>query len=185
MPKNRNGDVASGKAEESQALMYRWRFNMKNGTFKEEQLDDISTDFPRVHDSLVGYDNRFSYNARFNKKSDGEAPAFEGINKYDLKTGRCEAHLFGKKRFGGEPVFVARPGGTDEDDGWVITFVYDEIEGTSEMIVVDAKNITAAPLARVMVPSRVPYGFHGAWVANDRLENQTQHQMAWTPAQGV
>ncbi len=181
MPKNRNGDVDGGDPDESQGLMHRWRFNMKTGTYKEEQLDDVGTDFPRVDDKLVGYGSRYSYNARFNKVPYGEQPSFEGINKYDLKTGRMEAHLFGKERFGGEPVFVARNGGTDEDDGWLVTFVYDEIEGTSEMIVVDAKNITAAPLARVMIPQRVPYGFHGAWVTNDRLESQTQHQMAWQP----
>jgi carotenoid cleavage dioxygenase len=180
LPKSRNGDVADGEAD-TMAVMHRWRFNMKTGTFKEEQIDDVPTDFPRVHDALVGYGFRYSYNARFNKASFGGPPAFEGINKYDLKTGRMDSHLHGKKRYGGEPVFVARPGGVDEDDGWLVTFVYDEIEGTSEMVVVDAKNVTAAPLARVVVPARVPYGFHGAWISNDRIESQTQHQMAWAP----
>ena len=93
------------------AAMHRWRFNMKTGTFKEEQIDDISTDFPRVDDSLVGYGCRFSYNARFAKMDDGQPPAFEGINKYDLKTGRMESHLHGKERYGGEPVFVPDPNG--------------------------------------------------------------------------
>jgi carotenoid cleavage dioxygenase len=181
LPKNRDGDVAGGDHEDSQGMMHRWRFNLKTGTFKEEQLDDIGTDFPRVDDKLVGYGFRYSYNARFNKVPEGEQPSFEGINKYDLQTGRMEAHIFGKKRYGGEPVFVARPGGSAEDDGWLITYVYDEIEGTSEMIVIDAKNVTAAPVARVMIPTRVPYGFHGAWIGNDRIEAQTQHQMAWQP----
>ena len=171
-----------GNATDSMAVMHRWRFNMKTGTFKEEQIDDIATDFPRVDDSLVGYGCRFSYNARFARKEPGHPPAFEGINKYDLQTGRMETHLHGKERYGGEPVFVARSGGKDEDDGWLVTYVYDEIEGTSEMVVVDAKNMGGAPIARVIVPARVPYGFHGAWVANDRIEGQTPHQMAWMPS---
>lgn len=179
LPKSRNGDVEGG--EDSEALMHRWRFNMKTGTFKEEQIDDISTDFPRIDDKRVGYGFRYSYNARFAKSEYSAAPKFEGINKYDLQTGRCEAHLFGKKRFGGEPVFVARDNGKSEDDGWLVTYVYDEDAGTSEMVVVDAQNVTAAPVARVMIPTRVPYGFHGAWIANDRIESQTQHQMAWQP----
>jgi carotenoid cleavage dioxygenase len=184
LPKSRDGDVAGGEPD-SMAVMHRWRFNMETGAFKEEQIDDIATDFPRVDDTLVGYGYRFSYNARFALTEAGHPPAFEGIHKYDLKTGKTEAHLYGKRRYGGEPVFVANPKGKGEDDGWLVTYVYDEVEGTSEMVVVDAKNVTAEPLARVMIPTRVPYGFHGAWIANDRLESQRQHQMAWMPTQGA
>jgi carotenoid cleavage dioxygenase-like enzyme len=184
LPKSRDGDVAGGDPD-PMAVMHRWRFNMKTGTFKEEQVDDIPTDFPRVDDRLVGYGYRYSYNARFRKVPAGMPPSFEGINKYDLKTGRVEVHLHGKERFGGEPVFVPNPKGKDEDDGWLVTFVYDEVEGTSEMVVVDAKDVASKPLARVMIPTRVPYGFHGAWIADDRIENQRQHRMAWTPAEGV
>jgi carotenoid cleavage dioxygenase len=184
LPKSRNGDVAGGQRD-PMAVMHRWRFNMKTGMVKEEQIDDVPTDFPRVDDALVGYGYRYSYNARFARMEAGHPPAFEGINKYDIATGKCETHLFGKSRYGGEPVFVARPGGTEEDDGWLVTYVYDEVEGTSEMVVVAAKDVASKPLARVIIPTRVPYGFHGAWVANDRIESQTQHQMAWMPSQGV
>jgi carotenoid cleavage dioxygenase len=181
LPKSRDGDIAGGNIDEGQAVMFRWRFNMKTGTFKSEALDDISTDFPRIDDSLVGYGHRYSYNARFVRHERGETPKFEGINKYDLQTGSVQTHLHGKKRYGGEPVFVADPAGKDEDSGWLVTFVYDEIEGTSEMVIVDAKDVSSAPVARVMVPARIPYGFHGAWVSDERLADQTQHQMAWTP----
>jgi carotenoid cleavage dioxygenase len=183
LPKSRNGDVAGGRSDENMGMMHRWRFNLTTGRYKEERVDDIGSDFPRVHDALVGYSHRYSYNARFNKASEGQNPAFEGINKYDLRTGRVDVHLHGKKRYGGEPVFVADPGGKDEDSGWLVTFVYDEIAGTSEMVVVDARHMSGAPRARVMIPQRVPYGFHGAWVSDDRLQGQTQHQMAWTPPQ--
>ena len=176
LPKSRDGDVAGGAVDDSMAVMHRWRFNMKSGAVKEEQLDDVSTDFPRVNDGLVGYQNRYSYNARFARNRDaGAPPKFEGINKYDIVTGRCETHLHGKERIGGEPVFVQRDGATDEDDGWLVTYVYDEIEGTSEMVVVNAKDMGAAPVARVMVPTRVPYGFHGAWVSAARIASQKEH----------
>jgi carotenoid cleavage dioxygenase len=171
LPKNRNGDVEGGKAD-AMATLHRWRFNMAAGTYKEEQIDDIATDFPRVSDARVGYGSRYSYNARFAKKEPGHPPAFEGVNKYDLQTGRMESHLYGDERFGGEPVFVPDPQGADEDSGWVVSYVYDEREGTSEMIVLDAKNIASAPVARVMIPARVPYGFHGAWIGSDRIANQ-------------
>jgi carotenoid cleavage dioxygenase len=183
LPKSRDGDVAGGESD-PMAVMHRWRFNMKTGAVKEEQLDDVATDFPRVDDALIGHGFRFSYNARFAKREPGSPPAFEGINKYDIRTGTCETHLHGKQRYGGEPVFVPRDGGAEEDDGWLVTYVYDEAAGTSEMVVVDARNVSSPPVARVMIPSRVPYGFHGAWVSDDRIAAQRQHQMAWTPNAG-
>lgn len=46
---------------------------------------------------------------------------------------RMDFHAFGPGRFGGEPVFVPRPGGKDEDDGWVVTYVYDRNTNESEV----------------------------------------------------
>lgn len=173
-PKDRNGDVENGWND--MGRMHRWRFNMKTGTYTEEQVDDIPTDFGRVNDGLVGRRSRYNYAARFARPEHADAPpAFEGLHKYDQKTNRMEAHLHGPNRFGGEGVFVPRKGATEEDDGWLVTYVYDEREGTSEMVVVDAKNFEGAPVARVIIPSRVPYGFHGAWVPAERIEAQKDH----------
>lgn len=176
LPKTRSGDVAGGKNDMARA--HEWRFNMQTGTVKERPLDDIPTDFPRVHDNLIGRKSRYSYMARFQKTDDSDLPpAFEGFQKYDHKTGSIETHLHGPRRYGGEGVFVPRDGGKDEDDGWVVTYVYDEIAGTSEMVVVDAKHFSGKPVARVQIPSRVPYGFHGAWISADRIGAQTQHMV--------
>jgi carotenoid cleavage dioxygenase-like enzyme len=62
-------------------------------------------------------------------------------------------------------VFVPSPDATGEDDGWLVTYVHDEATGTSEMVVVETRDFAAPPVARVMLPVRVPYGFHGLWIA--------------------
>ena len=36
---------------------------------------------------------------------------------------------------------------------------------STEVVVLDARDIAAAPLARVKLPRRVPFGFHGSWLA--------------------
>ncbi|CAI5472448.1 unnamed protein product [Closterium sp. Yama58-4] len=51
-----------------------------------------------------------------------------------------------------------------EDDGWVLAHVWDEEEMRSEVIVLDAMNLDKLPLARVILPKRVPYGFHGTFL---------------------
>ncbi|MBE8999627.1 carotenoid oxygenase family protein [Nostoc sp. LEGE 12447] len=142
--------------------LYRWRFNLSTGTVREEMLDDVASEFPRVNENLLGRQTRYGYS---NKMANSSLPLFEGIIKYDLNSGNSQTHEFGQGRYGGEAVFAPRPGAIAEDDGWLVTFVHDENSNTSELVVVNAQDLTAEPVARVIIPQRVPYGFHGAWVA--------------------
>jgi carotenoid cleavage dioxygenase len=61
-------------------------------------------------------------------------------------------------------VFVPRSSSSSEDDGWVLAVWYDQARDRSEMIVLDAQNFASAPVARVKLEHRVPWGFHGNWV---------------------
>ena len=61
----------------------------------------------------------------------------------------------------GEPLFVPRPGGSDEDDGAVLAMATDADGGTS-LYVLDAKDMSL--LARARSPIGLPAGFHGEFV---------------------
>ena len=63
-------------------------------------------------------------------------------------------------------MFVPAEGATNEDDGYLLCFVYDEPSNKSEFLVLDARDMSAQPLARVKLPVRVPFGFHGSWIAD-------------------
>ena len=97
---------------------------------------------------------------------------FDGLIKYVLVQGTSEHHVYGECRMGGEGVFVPRPDATGEDDGWLVTYVHDATSGTSELVVVDTRDFRAPPVARVLLPVRVPYGFHGTWITNAELARQ-------------
>ena len=64
----------------------------------------------------------------------------------------------------GEGIFVSDPSSHEEDSGWLLSFVYLTISGQSELWIFDAKSFRPKALARVTLPGRVPYGFHGTWV---------------------
>ncbi|HEY9871969.1 MAG TPA: carotenoid oxygenase family protein [Candidatus Obscuribacterales bacterium] len=142
-------------------FLHRWRFNLKTGAVQEEQLDDKPGEFPRVNEQFLGQPTRYGYLGR---SAAGSMPKFDGLIKYDLDSGSSQTHEFGRERYGGEGVFAPSSHATAEDDGWLLTFVHDEVEGTSELVVVDVKDMTAEPVARILIPERVPYGFHGSWV---------------------
>ncbi len=59
--------------------------------------------------------------------------------------------------------------GGGEDDGWVLAYVLDDATGRSEVIVLEAADFTAPPVARVLLPVRVPIGFHACWMPGSRV----------------
>jgi carotenoid cleavage dioxygenase len=153
------------------AVLCRWSINLKTGEIAEELLDDQVTEFPRINDNLVGRKMRYIYAAELASYASPKA-LLDGVKKYDLEKDTTQSYFFGRGRFGGECVFVPRPNATVEDDGWVITYIHDTIANQSELLVLNAQNITADPVARVMLPQRVPYGFHCAWVSSEQMANQ-------------
>ncbi|MFM6012285.1 MAG: carotenoid oxygenase family protein [Dolichospermum sp.] len=143
-------------------FLHRWRFNLSTGTVTEEQLDDVPGEFPRVNENLLGRKTQYGY---LGKIVSGQNPLFDGVIKYDFENGTSQTHEFGKNRYGGESVFVPSPNATSEDQGWLVTFVYDENSQRSELLVINAEDMTSEPIARVIIPQRVPYGFHGTWIS--------------------
>ncbi|MAW78682.1 MAG: 9-cis-epoxycarotenoid dioxygenase [Parvularcula sp.] len=141
------------------AQPFLWRMNMKTGEGREEQIDDALSEFPVVNNDYAGRKTRYSYHVVFDNCIEQR---FSGLLKYDLVTGKSERHDFPSGVYGSEPAFAARPGASEEDDGWLVTFTAD-MDGNSEAHVIDARNFSAPPVAKVKLPQRVPAGFHGIW----------------------
>jgi carotenoid cleavage dioxygenase-like enzyme len=136
----------------------RWTIDPATRQVREERVDDRAQEFPRIDPTRVGQAHRFGYTAGYTPGF-GPGPTY----RHDLATGRVEAHDHGPGRGAAEPVPIRRAGGSDGDD-WVLTFVYDAGTDRSELVVLDGADFTAPPVARVHLPGRVPYGFHGDWV---------------------
>ena len=150
----------SKKDPKGQPMLYRWRMNLKTDKIQEETLDETPCEFPRVNDRLMGKKTRFGYFI---------SGDMDGLIKFDLEKGTSKHHPHGKARVGGEGLFIPRADAKGEDDGWVATFIHDEAENRSEMVLIDARDFTANPVARVLLPQRVPYGFHGTWLPGKSL----------------
>ena len=155
------GSFAAGGGQ----TVHRWTFDLASGGVKEETLDERATEFPRVADARVGLKHRFSY-LTLATVTDPSAPRLEGLLKMDAVTGKTEEHRFGPTRCPGEPVFVPAAGSRGDDEGYVLTYVHDVAASTTELVVLDASRFSAPPVARVQIPRRVPFGFHGSWIAD-------------------
>jgi carotenoid cleavage dioxygenase-like enzyme len=158
------------------ALLHRWEVSLGTGLVTETALDDAPAEFARVADSVVGQQHRFGYMVATKPTATSRSAAEAAMKatellKYDLTNGARSIHDCGVGRQPGEGVFVADPSASDteEDAGWVMTYVYDAATNTSDLIIVDAQNFAAPPVATVHLPVRVPFGFHGSWVADGML----------------
>jgi carotenoid cleavage dioxygenase-like enzyme len=143
-------------------LLWRWVIDTRTGKVTEEQIDDRSGEFPRVNDAVIGKKHRYGYEMSMGSAGFGEVDS-GAILKYDRQTGTRTSIELGKGRVSGEAVFAPAAGATAEDDGYLMTFVYDAASDTSEYVIFDAKTMSADPIATVHLP-RVPFGFHGSWV---------------------
>ncbi len=140
-----------------QASLWRWTIDLVTGTVAEEQLDDRDAEFPRIDDRLAGLDSRFGH-----ATVAGDSGA---LLRYDLHTGTSTAHEFGPGRIPAEAAFAPaddRPGG----DGYLMTYVYNADTDRSDLVILDASELAAPPVATIHLPARVPYGFHGNWLSD-------------------
>jgi len=148
---------------------YRWTFDLKTGTTREEALDDALAEFPRMNNERLGHKTRFSYHQRV---APTETLRFDGVIKYDLERNSSQVHAYPKGWNGGETCFCPRDGAVEEDDGYLCTFVTEESTGVSELYVLDAKAPQDKPVARVKIPHRVPAGYHSWFVSAEELLHQ-------------
>ncbi|MCC5988368.1 MAG: carotenoid oxygenase family protein [Pararhodobacter sp.] len=151
--------------------MYQWRMNLATGEAREGVVDDIlNTEFPMINMGWQGRKNRYTYNVLMGRPRTLEQPHFAGLVKYDLQTGGAVACHPGEGFWFSEAPFAPRDGAVEEDDGYIVGFVWNGLAERSEVWVHDAKDISAGPLARVIVPQRVPHGFHSCWVRQAQLD---------------
>lgn len=150
--------------------LWRWTIDLDAGKVTEEQIDDRPGDFGRVDDRLVGLPARYGYLMALDGEGNAEEPVYgPALYKYDLTTGECWEHHLGEGVRGAEPVFAPASPDAGEDEGWVISLAHDTRTDESRMVIVDAQDFTAPPVAVVHLPRRVPYGAHGSWVPDSVL----------------
>ena len=153
-------------------LLKEWRFNLDTGETTERVIDDVlNTEFPVINSAYQGRKNRWTYNVLF-PQGGREEPRFPGLVKYDLETGGYVAYSAGPQYFYNEPGFAPRDNAVAEDDGYLVTLVWNPTDQQSEIQIFDAKGARMAegPIARLVLPQRVPHGFHATFVSQKTMD---------------
>ena len=124
-------------------------------------------EFPRVDERLVGRPHRWGYASQIGRADlDNDFAAGTTSCGSTPRAATPPGSTSATGRFGGEWVMVPRHADAAEDDGWLLSLVYDAGTDRSELVVLPAADPADGPVARVLLPNRVPAGFHGNWVAD-------------------
>ncbi len=121
-----------------------------------ERLTSAATELPTVARARAAKPYRFAYGVDV-AEPDGSVP-FDRLVKVDVRE-RGIVAWSAPDAYPGEPLFVARPGATDEDDGVVLSVILDARGEHSYLVVLDGRSFEE--LARADVPHHIPFGFHG------------------------
>jgi beta,beta-carotene 9',10'-dioxygenase len=132
----------------------RFRIDPARGRVAHERLTEQGFDLPRIN---YGRCNERPYRYAWGVGV-GETGWLDRIVRADLADGST-ATWSEDGAYAGEPVFVARPGADEEDDGVLLSVVLDSRKGSSYLLVLDASNLDE--LARAEAPHHIPFGFHG------------------------
>jgi carotenoid cleavage dioxygenase-like enzyme len=154
----------NGAAFEDNPLGTLWRYviDLDRGTVTEKQIDDVGIELPRINEGRTGGPYRFLYAAEQPTNTE-----IRGVVRYDLGCGSMQRFGVPEGDQNSEPVFVSRATASGEDDGWLLVCVYRHATDTSDLVILDGRNIESDPIATVRLGRRVPAGFHGAWLPKD------------------
>ncbi|KAF1835849.1 hypothetical protein BDW02DRAFT_494925 [Decorospora gaudefroyi] len=116
----------------------------------------ISLELPTINPAYLTRPHRYTYGCTDRLKSS----FMDGIAKFDNAT---KTSIFWEEEghTPGEAIFIADPGGKEEDDGVLLTVVLDGFVEKSYLLVLRARDLTEVGRAEMQGP--MSFGFHGAY----------------------
>ena len=141
------------------AELWRFEIDLSSNTVQPHPIESRHCEFPSLRPDRMGRPYQYLYLSAAEALR-GNAPG-QVILKHDLKTGEQQAWSVAPRGFVGEPAFVPRPNGTAEDDGWLLTLIYNAETHRSELAILDARNVSCGTVARLFLKYHIPHGLHG------------------------
>jgi len=168
-----------------QSRLHRWRFNLATGETTEERLSDRIVEFGMINPDYLMRKSRYVW-------STTSRPGwflFNGYCRHDTVTGEEQVYQLPEGVYVSESPMVPKKGALSssgeavgrqrrEDDGYLVTFLIDENKGTSELAILDARDVTKGPICRLALPHKISSGVHSTWVEHSQLKSDAEFKRA-------
>jgi carotenoid cleavage dioxygenase len=149
-------------------FLERWR--IVGDRLERSQVDDRLVEYPTSDPMCDAGPFRYGYGVEVAPNRDRSADRevdHVGLLRFDVARDEVVAWSAGQYRTASEPLFVRAVDGRSDDEGWLLTMVYDAARGASDLYVLDASSLgRRAPQAVIHLPESValPFRSHGTWI---------------------
>mmetsp|Transcript_71886 Transcript_71886/g.233642 ORF Transcript_71886/g.233642 Transcript_71886/m.233642 type:complete len:389 (-) Transcript_71886:201-1367(-) len=143
--------------------LVRYEVDLNAKTWTRRDLCGEHLEFASVNASVAGKPHRYVFAALAHGASGDEAGPAAGVAKIDVVSGAVDKWVPGPTEFGGQPVFVPRPGSSDEDDGYLINVIFDGATSRSDVVILDARSVSSGPVCRFALKDPMPHGTRAVW----------------------
>ena len=157
-------DGTMPEQKDAEAKHVRWHIDLNKGKIEKTAMDDLTGEFPRIDDRFALQKHSHGYYAG-NIGKHPKGMSLNTIVHYDFLTDKREHYTTQDEGAFGEPVFVPKSRDSKDGEGWLIATEFNAKENRSNLVILDAMNVSSGPIAVAQLPHRVPYGFHG-WFEN-------------------
>jgi carotenoid cleavage dioxygenase-like enzyme len=158
--------------ERARPHLGRWTIDLAGpDSFETSKFFEIQCEYPRIDDryQMLPYRNGWLVFTDPERKAESttrrSGQAFNSIGRFDMTTGKLvDSWWAGERSAPMEPQFVPRSADAREGEGWILVVVGRYDESRSDLVVLDAQNLAAGPVAVAKLPLRARAAFHGCWV---------------------
>ena len=142
--------------------LHRCRLDLSREMVQTERIANRTCEFAMVNPQRQGLSAQYAWMAVAEREI-GNDP-LQAIQKLDLSSGDTSTWSAAPRGFVSEPLMVARPGASAEDDGWVLDLVWNGARGASDLVILNAADLSEVALLEL--PLAIPHGLHGSWAAS-------------------
>jgi all-trans-8'-apo-beta-carotenal 15,15'-oxygenase len=144
------------------ASFTRMRIDLATGKVENRAYDSgAANEFPCINPAYSGKRLRYAYIAC--SPTDRPMGLQQQLARIDLESGAVTRHDFGPGGYPGEPFFIATRAGGAEDDGVVVSLVFDAARRRTDIVGLDARDLAAQPLFVAPLKHHVPFSLHGTF----------------------
>ncbi|MEM1230907.1 MAG: carotenoid oxygenase family protein [Pseudomonadota bacterium] len=140
---------------------HRYRLNLRSGQLQQESVTDTESEFPTYNPRYTGRRNEVTYTAA--SVANGANSFFNALQRIP-REGAEQLLTLPPGTYGSEPVFAATADARHEEDGYLLSVVYNAFTHRSELHILRAENIEDR-VAVLRLPHHIPHQFHGQYQA--------------------
>lgn len=149
----------------SNKSLWRYEIDINSRAVTKKKLSDAQCYFGSVlpSQSTQKHDHIFM---AIGGLGDETAPP-QGIARFDCGSGSMDSWTPESYEFCGEPMFAPKVDASSEDDGYLLTVLFDGKAEQSELLVFESSAISAGPVCRIPLGIGIPHGLHGCFTNSE------------------